>query len=338
MALREDILNAVVEAKRLHGQFDTEARANRGEGRIDVFSMLVDRDIPVMFRPLRNLLGAYINNPDQGVMVTTQRPLPVQRFTAAHELGHAALGHEASLDEEEVLTRALFSNSSNFDSREIQANAFATELLTPSWLIVLHMNRQGWKRNDLTDPRVVYQLALRMGSSFAATCYALSESGGIDRLTCDRLLSIKPRAIKQSLVNSYKPENWRGDVWLVTERDNGMVLEGSRSDLVVIQMQEHASSGYVWQFGDLADAGMEIRDDGRASQNAQHIGGVVFRTVVAQAKIRDEGASGHVNLREIRPWQPAGEPLNSLELDVDLCGPVSAGLLPLQLEALLEVA
>ena len=68
--------------------------------------MLVERDIPVMFRPLKNLLGAYIDDPGQGVMVTTQRQLPVQRFTAAHELGHAALGHEASLDEEDILTRA----------------------------------------------------------------------------------------------------------------------------------------------------------------------------------------------------------------------------------------
>ena len=42
--------------------------------------------------------------------MTTQRQLPVQRFTAAHELGHAALGHEASLDEEEILKRAIFAS------------------------------------------------------------------------------------------------------------------------------------------------------------------------------------------------------------------------------------
>lgn len=338
MALRDDILNAVVEATRLHKHFDTEGRAGRGEGRIDVFGMLVGRDIPVLFRPLRNLLGAYIDDPDPGVMVTTQRPLPVQRFTAAHELGHAVLGHEASLDEEEVLTRALFTTTATFDPREVQANAFATELLTPAWLIALQMTRQGWKRSDLTDPRVVYQLSLRMGSSYTATCYALNDAAGLGRAACDKLLAVKPREIKKSLVKSYEPENWRGDVWLVTERDNGMVLEGSRSDLVVIQMQEHASSGYLWQFGDLVDAGMEIREDGRVGAGTEHIGGVVFRTVVAEAKTREAGASGHINLREVRPWQAAGKPLNSMELDVDLSGPVPAGLLPKQREALLEVA
>jgi Zn-dependent peptidase ImmA (M78 family) len=338
VARRADILNAVVEADRLHREFGTEARAERGEGRIDVFGMLVKRDIPVLFRPLKKLLGAFVNDPDKGVIVTTQRPLPVQRFTAAHELGHAELGHETSLDGEDILARALFVTQASFDPREVQANAFATELLTPPWLIVQHMTRQGWKRENLTDPVVVYQLALRMGSSYSATCYALAESGGIDGATRERLLKVKPKAIKQALLKPYEPETWYGDVWLVTERDNGMVLDGSRTDLVVLKFQEHASSGYVWQFGDLADAGLEIVEDGRAAKaGKQHIGGVVFRTVIAGPQ--DEGgASGHVRLREVRPWQAAGEPLNSLELDVELSGPVRAGLLPAQLEALLGVA
>src|SRR6202011_4337740 len=112
-----------------HKEFDTKARAERGEGRINVFGMLMNRNIPVMFRPLKGLLGAYINDPHQGVILTTRRPLPVQRFTAAHELGHAALGHETSLDAEDILTRALFVTEASYDPREIQANAFATQLL-----------------------------------------------------------------------------------------------------------------------------------------------------------------------------------------------------------------
>lgn len=338
MARRDDILTAVYEAERLHKEFDTKARARAGEGRIDVFGMLVKRDIPVMFRPLKKLLGAFIDDPDKGVIVTSQRPLPVQRFTAAHELGHEALGHEASFDEEELLARALFVTEERYDRQEIQANAFASQLLTPPWLIVQHMKRQGWNRDSLTDPVVVYQLALRMGSSYSATCYALEQSKGLDRPTREKLLKVKPKAIKQSLVKPYKPESWYGDVWLVTERDNGMVLEGSRPDLVVLKFAEHAGSGYLWQFGDLADAGLTIREDGRAASGGKgHIGGVVFRTVIAEAE-DDGGASGHVHLREVRPWLAAGEPLHSLELDVELSGPVRDGLLPAQLETLLGVA
>jgi Zn-dependent peptidase ImmA (M78 family) len=338
VAKRDDILNAVLEADRLHKDFNTRARAESGLGRIDVFGMLVARDIPVLFRPLKSLLGAYIDDPDKGVILTSQRPLPVQRFTAAHELGHEALGHEASLDGEDILTRALFVTEAGYEPREVQANAFASQLLTPSWLIALHMKRQGWTRENLTDPVVVYQLALRMGSSYSATCYALAENKAVDERTREALLNVKPKAIKQSLAKPYEPAAWYGDVWLVTERDDGALLEGSRTDLVVVRIKEHAAGGYAWQFGELADAGLAIRQDARASRGSpEHIGGAVFRTVVAEPE-DDGGASGHVSLREVRPWQRSGVPLNSLDLDVDLSGPVPVGLLPAQREALLGVA
>ena len=150
---------------------------------------------------------------------------------------------------------------------------------------------------------------------------------------------MKPKTIKQSLVKNHEADHWRGDVGLVTERDNGLVLEGSRSDLVVLKFLEHAGSGYVWQFGDLVDAGMAIVDDGRSSgASDQHIGGLVFRTVVAEAQA-EEGARGHVNLRGVRPWQLKGAPLHSLELGLDLSGPVPFGPHPIQRKAdLLEIA
>ena len=45
--------------------------------------------ITVLFRPLEGLLGAYVPTPNSaGMLVTTQRDHHVQRFTAAHELGH----------------------------------------------------------------------------------------------------------------------------------------------------------------------------------------------------------------------------------------------------------
>src|SRR5262249_17388349 len=199
------------------------------------------------------------------------------------------------------------------------------ELLSPAWLIADHMTRQGWTRQTLTNPITVYQLALRMGLSYAATCYALADCKGVDRSTCEKLLKVQPKAIKQKLAKPYQPDSWYGDVWLVTERDNDMVLEGSRSDLVVVRIPEHANSGYAWNFGDLVDAGLAIREDGRVNEDTKHIGGIVFRNIIAEAQ---SGASGHVKLREVRPWQPKGEPLNSMELDVQLFGPMEAGWHP----------
>ena len=60
--LRAAILSASAAAARLHKRFDTKRRVDAGEGRVDVFDMLVENDIPVMFQPLKGLLGVYHND------------------------------------------------------------------------------------------------------------------------------------------------------------------------------------------------------------------------------------------------------------------------------------
>ncbi|MEI7461674.1 MAG: ImmA/IrrE family metallo-endopeptidase [Pirellula sp.] len=338
MTRREDILNAIAEADRLHETHNSQARTADGQGRIDVFEMLVEKDIPILFRPLKNLLGAFVDVPAQGVMITTQRPLPVQRFTAAHELGHAALGHEASYDEEEVLTRALFYGDDRFDSREIQANAFAMELLTPRWLIAQHMRRQGWQPSDTKDPKVVYQLSLRMGSSYTATVFALKSYKIISESAVMDLQQFSPKQIKQQLIKEIEPKNWYGDIWMITEKDQGLYVEGSRSDFLIIDLQEHAASGYLWQFDQLADAGLVIRSDQSVNLHDDEIGGVVQRIVTAESDESVKGVKGHLNLREVRPWNPEESLLNSVDLDIDLLGPVRQGLHPKQLKLYLGAA
>jgi hypothetical protein len=269
-------------------------------------------------------------------MVTTKRQLPVQRFTAAHELGHAALGHETSLDIEATLARSPFVDRETYDLREIQANAFASHLLMPPWLLATHLQRQRLSSANLTEADAVYQLSLRLGTSYSATCYALARHKMINRAACEVLLQTAPKAIKQRLAAPHTRKSWYGDVWLITERDDRMVLEGSRSDLVVLKFMEHSGSGYVWQLGDLADVGLAVVRDRRAPDaNEQLIGGAVSRTVIAETR---NGARGHVCLREVRPWQPSGEPIQSLDLELDLSGPVKPGRLPAQREALLRVA
>jgi len=289
-----------------------------------------------MFRPLDKLLGAYLDVGSPGVIITTERQLPVQRFTAAHELGHAVLGHTPSLDPEDVLMRSPFGArvAGGYDVQEIQANAFASQLLIPSWLLAKHVRRQGWSPEDLADPVTVYQLSLRLGASYAATCHALLSSRVIKKTAYDTLVDVKPRVIKKRLLDPYEPENYKGDVWRITERDDGLLLEGSRWDLVVINMLEHSGSGYLWRIEDLAAVGLAVVSDGRTNpHDRETIGGMVFRKLVARS---EDGAIGHVNLREVRPWM-AADPLRSLNLEVDFTGPVQAGLLEAQREALLGV-
>ena len=326
---RAKVLAAAQAADRLHIKYDTKARADAGEGRVDVFDMLLQQDIPTMFRRLDKLLGAFLEEDgEKGVIVTTERQLPVQRFTAAHELGHAVLGHRPSADPEEILARSPFVEREDgaYDLQEIQANVFASALLIPRWLLMNHMKRQGWSAAELAIPDVVYQLSLRLGASYSATCHGLLRYKVIDRNVCDRLLGVKPRTIKERLAAPYVPIDWRRDVWVVTGRDDGTPLEGGRSDLVVARVEEHSGSGYLWRFDDLAKAGLVVVDDRRtADTDADVIGAVVFRSLVAGARVA-VGAVGRVSLREVRPWQATAQPLHSLNFGVDFSGPVTAGL------------
>jgi len=325
--VRAAILSAAQAADKMHHKYRTRDRVEAGEGRVDVFDMLVQQDVDTMFQRLDKLLGAFLDEGgEKGVIVTTQRQLPVQRFTAAHELGHVVLGHQPSADLEEILSRSPYVEREDrgYDIQEIQANVFASQLLIPRWLLIRHMQRQSWTAPDLLRSEVVYQLSLRLGASYSATCHALQQNRVISPTQCDQLLSVTRRGIKEKLSAPYTPANRYGDVWVVTERDDGILLEGSKLDLVVVKLQEHSGSGYLWRLDDLAKAGFAVVEDSRqADPDTDLVGGVTFRTVIAESKT---GATGHVSLKEVRPWQAKGTPLHSLEMEVDLSGPVQTGL------------
>jgi Zn-dependent peptidase ImmA (M78 family) len=338
--LRAAILGAAAAADRLHRQFGTRSRADAGEGRVNVFDMLIQNEIPVMFRPLKGRLGAFLNEDGvKGVLVTTERPLSVQRFTAAHELGHAMLDHEPSLDPEGIVSRYPVAErvGSDYSLEEIQANVFASQLLIPRWLVAKQMKRQDWRPADMARDEVVYQLSLRLGVSYAATCHALQRNEVIDSGQCEQLVRVPPKTIKKRLLGRHAPDDWRRDVWVITERDDGMLLEGSHDDLVVVKVTEHSGSGYIWQFEDLESVGFAVVNDNLEGEPDDSYGGLVLRTVIAEPR-EGSGAEGHMFLRETRPWQADGEPLHSLKLDVDFVGPVGAGLHRAQRKAFLGVA
>ena len=92
-------------AARLHQRLNLRHQIDAKGGNIDVFSVIQTLDLPLLLRPLQGLLGAYLNDPTPGVLITTQRPMAIQRFTAAHELGHFSLQHQPSLDDESMLRR-----------------------------------------------------------------------------------------------------------------------------------------------------------------------------------------------------------------------------------------
>ena len=160
-------------AGQLLRQLGIKEQIESSGGSINVFAAISELDLPLLFRPLDGLLGAYLNFPTQGILVTTQRPLSIQRFTAAHELGHCKLDHKPSLDDEHILRRMAMNNQPGQDFQEVEADGFAVAFLLPKWLIANHMKRQSLTVQHFQRPNVIYQLSLRLGVSYKALCWTL---------------------------------------------------------------------------------------------------------------------------------------------------------------------
>src|SRR5690242_12288806 len=194
----EAVRNGTMAAARLHVQSDTRAAVQRLGGNVDVFGAALREQLPLLLRPLGGLLGAYIADPIPGVLVTTRRPLSIQRFTAAHELGHFRMKHRPSLDDESILRRMTMTTvarSSDPDFQEVEADAFAVAFLMPKWLIEWHCQRQGWLALDLGRPLVAYQLSLRLGTSYEAVSWTLQRLNLISRSVGNALRAVEPRKL-----------------------------------------------------------------------------------------------------------------------------------------------
>ncbi len=318
---RDAILTGVARATDLHERLGVRDELAAGDRAVDVLGAVQRLGLFLMFRPLDGLLGAYVpTRALSGILVTTKRDLHVQRFTAAHELGHHILEHKVlSLDA--VVGFVGRGETSKHDHQEIEADAFAAEFLLPKWLIAAHLLRQNWGRSHLQQPDFVYQLSLRLGTSYSATCWALLSQRFLDRETVMRLLSVEPKVAKQRAVPDMKPENWHRDVWLVSEKDRGAHILGSPDDLIVLELDENVASGYTWDAKAIALAGMSLEQDDRFTANEDRLGGRVQRRLVLQGE-------GHKRLflEERRAWDVSQQSRNTFEIELALVGREPEGI------------
>ncbi len=331
---RSAVLAGTKAAARLHAELGLRQQVEAAGGSIDVFWAIQTLDLPLLLRPLEGLLGAYLRFPEPGILITTLRSMSIQRFTAAHELGHFRLQHLPSLDDDNMLRRMPLEMQSGGDFQEVEADAFAVEFMMPRWLFAGHASRQGWSVSDFRRPTVVYQLSLRIGASYEATCWTLARHKFIEPKQARELLLTKPREMKVGLLEAYRPPDYRGDVWRLTERDAGSRIDGSRNDLFVLRLKEHSGGGYLWDIDQLKASGFAIVYDHPEAIDNEGVGGPVIRRVTATPP---ETYRGRLVIDERRPWE-AEEPLTTLSVDVDLTGPEQAGLSRAERRRLLEAA
>lgn len=329
------VRGGAVAAGRLHRKLGVRERLETAGGAVNVFALINELDVPLLLRPLEGLLGAYLNVPSRGILITTQRQLSIQRFTAAHELGHCVLNHQPSLDDEASILRRMPVNlESGHDYQEVEADAFAVAFLMPKWLLALHMKRQNWTVSDFRRPSVVYQLSLRLGTSYEALCWTLVRYTMITAKHARDLLQTKPKALKEALLANHRPANYRGDVWLLTERDAGAPIDGSRNDLFVLKLTEHSNGGYLWDIDQLQQSGFAVVSNEIEILETDSIGDPGIRRVTARPP---EEFRGRLVFSETRPWDRS-QSLSRLVLDLDLTGPEEEGLSRAERRQMLEAA
>lgn len=313
MNIREAKLNGIRGAAEVHQRLGIIDYLKEGIDQIDVFQALSNLDIPTLCRPLDGLLGAYINSESKGVLITTKRRLPIQRFTAAHELGHVWLKHEESLDSEQTIGLAR-QGVATVPLQEIEAEAFASEFLLPKLLIVQTAKKQGWRKSDLSDPKVVYQLALRTGTSYEASWRALLENNLITHKAAEFIRSKPPKEAKESVLGDIIPDDYHLDVFKLTSKDNGLEIKASPEDIIVLELQEHSNGGYLWS--DLYNyPSLKLIKDQSFSKDSNNIGGSRVRKYVFQGAGKVE-----LNMEEKRPWEKSSAPIDQVDLNLDFNG------------------
>lgn len=324
MAKRDAILTGIARASELHHALGIRDRLMDGSAPMDVFAAIEALKIMVLFRPLDGLLGAYVPTPNSaGMLVTTQRDHHVQRFTAAHELGHHVLEHRTvSLDINVGYVGR--GEKSGYDEQELEADSFAGEFLLPKWLIAAHARRQGWGLPHLRQSDVIYQLSLRLAASYQATCWALASANFLSQGQARALAERPPKEAKQQAMSDVVPTSWHSDVWLLSDRDKGAQLVGSPEDFLVLNLEEHLAGGYEWDIEPLPSNVLEVRKDRRDDAADDSMGGTVTRRVVVQGSAP---ARTKLRLQERRPWESDESAINSLEFNLALLGKEPVGLL-----------
>lgn len=152
----------------------------------DVFSWLRHHGFRVFRRalPASPISGLFVRHPVAGscILVNGAEDPYRQRFSAAHEAGHALLDKERPFNVSDV------TDTQSADRREIRANSFASAFLMPRELLQRMGESEAWKR-----PEKIIETADRLWVSVPALLTALRHSGLIDDATRDKLRDMRLR-------------------------------------------------------------------------------------------------------------------------------------------------
>ena len=263
--------------------------------RVDVFKVLEQAGAYVFFRPLKSMYGAYLPIRDSvGLLINSNLPLSVQRYTAAHEFGHYYLEHKTLSLEKDL--DFVAENRAPVDEDEITAEAFAAFFLMPKPLVVNSIRDLDVKAAEI-DSESAYLLALRMGTSYRATINQLHTYKLISKSHALDLKQSVPKEVKLKLNDNEGVG--RHDVWLLNENWHGKHIYPAPADTIRIRLKEIPSSGYTWLLGD-EPQGMSVQEEGYREEESG-IGGTRIHQFTA--RLDDNALTTTLKLEKKRPWE-----------------------------------
>ena len=236
---RRAISTASMEAARLHQAMQTPY-----DQPVDVFMLAQRLGLWLVAQPLDKAFGFYLRKEHAaGVVINSQHPETLQRFTCAHEIGHHVLGHESHTDD-----AATLQSMSNLALQEHQAQVFAAALLMPAPLVNRTLRRLG--NAGRLQPTDIYAASRDMAVSYTAALWGLA---GLRKLDWDgaALLARKgPRAAKDALRGGPSLTDARADVWVLDDAADGVTVRCRIGDEIHIRLTEDLSTGHVWMIDD----------------------------------------------------------------------------------------
>ncbi|NYF09925.1 Zn-dependent peptidase ImmA (M78 family) [Leifsonia sp. AK011] len=213
---------------------------------VDPFLAINNLGLELLFWDLGDLLGVIAPGAPSGVLINRLRPASVQRFTAAHEIGHWYLDQDhLALDTEETVEGLPKTQ------RERNAQTFASHFLMPLDLLHRVAEDHGVTKGSAINPVTAYSMARDMHVSYTAAVHQLGNCHFISDAERTALLRVSPQRSKIELTHGRKPSNPRGDVWVIGEQDDLEQLEVFRGDEIVFELAENPSTGYRWMQSEL---------------------------------------------------------------------------------------
>ncbi|WP_158853023.1 ImmA/IrrE family metallo-endopeptidase [Saccharothrix deserti] len=210
---------------------------------VDVFEAIGRLGMWLVFQPLTSLLGAAIQQGPGGVLITTEREPTIQRYTAAHEIGHWRLDHNPTAFDTE--TDIL---SPGADERERLAQWFASYFLMPPPLVHSMVARHR-STGEAISPAKAYLIARDMCVSYEAALRQMANLDIISDRDRDDLLTVPRLTAMQAAAHGHRPEDGRANVWVLDERSLGHPSEHIDivvNDEIVIALPENRTTGYQW--------------------------------------------------------------------------------------------